>query len=91
MTVQINYKNSVLKKTFSNLVLFTGENFNISALNNHISRDELSYISDLLKSSDLKKELLFDSINFSFIYLLSYKNRNYQSNASIGFNKNPAS
>ena len=74
MTVQINYKNRVLKKTISNLVLFAGENFNISALNNHISKDEFSYISDLLKTSDLKKDILFFKINSKkTIFLVSVK------------------
>ena len=56
MTVQINYKNKALKNTTNNLILFVGENFDINALKKHISSDEFSYISDLLKNSDLKKE-----------------------------------
>ena len=55
MTVQINYKNNNFKKNSSNLVLFVDEKFNISGLKKHISNSELSYISDLLKNSDLKK------------------------------------
>ena len=55
MTVQINYKNRDLKKIASNLVLFVGEKFDIAGLNKHISKSEFSYISDLLKTSDLKK------------------------------------
>ena len=54
MTVQINYKNRDLKKITSNLVLFVGEKFKIGGLNKHVSRSEFSYISDLLKNSDLK-------------------------------------
>ena len=50
MTVQINYKNRDLKKTTSNLVLFVGEKFQISALSKHISKNEFSYISELLKT-----------------------------------------
>ena len=56
MTVQINYKNRDLKKITSNLVLFVGEKFNITGLNKHISKDEFAYISDLLKTSDIKKK-----------------------------------
>ena len=59
MTVQINYKSSSSKKISSNLVLFVDEKFNISGLKKHISNSEFSYISDLLKNSDLKKDLLF--------------------------------
>ena len=59
MTVQINYKNANSKKTATNLVLFVGENFNISTLKKYISNTEFSYISDLLTNSDSKKNLLF--------------------------------
>ena len=58
MTVQIYYKNRE-KKITSNLVLFVGEKFNITSLNKHISKDEFSYISDLLKTSDKKKNSFF--------------------------------
>ena len=59
MTVQINYKGSSSKKNLSNLVLFVDEKFNISGLKKDITNSEFSYISDLLKTSDLKKDLLF--------------------------------
>ena len=57
MAVQINYKNSSSKKVSTNLVLFVDEKFNISQLKKYISNFEFSYISDLLKNSDLKKNL----------------------------------
>ena len=63
MTVQIIYKNSISKKNLTNLVLFVDENFNISGVKKHISSKEFSYISDLLKNSDLKKDLLVFEIN----------------------------
>ena len=63
MTIQINYKTSNSKKVSSNLVLFVDEKFNISGLKKHISNSEFSYISDLLKNSDLKKSLLVFEIN----------------------------
>jgi leucyl aminopeptidase len=59
MSIQINYKNKNSQKSLANLVLFTDENFNISSLKKHILKDEFLYISDLLKTSDLKKDLLF--------------------------------
>ena len=34
-------------------------NFNINSLKKIISKSDFSYISDLLKNSDLKKNLLF--------------------------------
>ena len=74
MTVQINYKNSGSKKISSNLILFVDEKFNISVLKKHISNSESSYISDLLKNSDLKKDLLVFEINSKkTIFLASIK------------------
>ena len=57
MTVQINYKNSVLKTNVGNLILFVDEKFQINGLTKYISKSEYSYISDLLKTSDLKKKI----------------------------------
>ncbi|MDC1014162.1 leucyl aminopeptidase [Candidatus Pelagibacter sp.] len=74
MTVQINYKNSISKKGSFNLVLFVDEKFNISGLKKHISNSEFSYISDLIKNSDLKKDLLVFEINSKkTIFLASIK------------------
>ena len=74
MTVQINYKSSKSKKDLSNLVLFVDEKFNITGLKKYISNTEFSYISDLLKTSDLKKDLLFFEINSKkTIFLISEK------------------
>ena len=63
MAVQINYKTGNSKKASSNLVLFVDENFNINSLKKYLSKYEFSYISDLLKSSDLKKRLLVFEVN----------------------------
>ena len=59
MTIKINYSNKLSSKSSTNLVLFVGENFNITDLNKHISSEEFSYVSDLLKNSDLKKKFTF--------------------------------
>ena len=74
MTIQINYKNNRLKKVSSNLVLFVDEKFNINSVKKYISNTEYSYISDLLKNSDLKKQLLLFEINSKkTIFLASIK------------------
>ena len=74
MTVQINYKNSILKKVPSNHILFVDERFNINGIKKHISNSEFLYISDLLKNSDLKKDLLVFEINSKkTIFLVSIK------------------
>ena len=72
MSIQINYKNNSEKKSSANLVLFTDEKFNINGLKKHLSDSEFYYISDLLKNSDLKKDLLFFVINSKkTIFLIS--------------------
>jgi leucyl aminopeptidase len=74
MTVQVLYKNNNSQKSLANLVLFTDENFNISGLKKYISNEEFSYMSDLLKTSDFKKNLLFFEINSKkTIFLVSIK------------------
>ena len=74
MTIQINYKSSSSIKTLSNLVLFVDEKFNIEGFKKYISNNELLYISDLLKNSDLKKDLLYFNINSKkTIFLVSVK------------------
>ena len=74
MAVQINYKTTDLKKNTTNLVLFVDENFNITVLKKYITNTEFSYISDLLKNSDLKKDLLYFEINSKkTVFLISVK------------------
>jgi leucyl aminopeptidase len=74
MNVKINYNNKVLKKITSNLVLFVNDKYNIENLINQISKDEFSYISDLLKTRDLKKDIHSFIINSKkIIFLVSIK------------------
>jgi leucyl aminopeptidase len=74
MSIKINYSNKSNSKFSANLVLFVDQNFNISGLKKIISNNEFSYISDLLKNSDLKKNLLFFEINSKkTIFLVSVK------------------
>ena len=74
MTIQINYKNSNLTKVSSNLILFVDEKFNIKPLEKHLTKSEILYVSDLLKNSDLKKDLLSFNINSKkTIFLVSVK------------------
>ena len=63
MSIKINYLEKLDNKPFENLVLFVDENFNIKDLKKYISNSEFSYIADLLKNSDLKKDLLFFDVN----------------------------
>ena len=63
MSIKINYSNNISSKALTNIVLFTEEKFNINGLKKHLSSPELSYISDLLKTCDLKKNLLVFEVN----------------------------
>ena len=74
MTIQINYKKISSKKDLANLVLFVDEKFNINNLKKYLSNLEFSYISDLLKNSDLKKDLLSFEVNSKkTVFLVSIK------------------
>jgi len=74
MSIKINYKNSGPKKPSNNLVLFTDEKFDIKPLKKHISSSEFFYINDLLKTSDINKNLLvFELSSKKKIVLVSIK------------------
>ncbi len=75
MAIKINYSNKTSSNTTANLVLFSDDKFKLNSLKKHISNSELSYISDLLKTSDLKKNLLVFEVNSKKkIILISIKN-----------------
>ena len=63
MSIQINYKNSGSKKTTNNHILFVNEKFDVKPLKKYISNSENSYIADLLKNSDLSKNLFVFELN----------------------------
>ena len=74
MSIKISFKKSISRKTSSNLVLFVDEKFNTKLIKKYISNSEFSYISDLLKTSDLKKKLLiFELSSKKKIVLVSIK------------------
>ena len=56
MTVKINYLKKTIKTTSANIILFTDEKYNLNDLAKYLSNAEFSYIKDLLKKNDLKKE-----------------------------------
>ena len=63
MSIKINYYNKAISKSLVNLVFFTDEKFNINNLKKYISSAEFSYIDDLLKTSDLKKNMFIFEVN----------------------------
>ena len=76
MSIKINYSKNLSSKINSNLVLFCNDKFSVSGLKNYLSSSEYSYINDLLKTSDLKKNLLVFELNSKKkIVLASIKNK----------------
>ena len=74
MSIKISVKKNINNKDIRNYVLFCDENFNIASLKKYVSNNEFSYISDLLKTNDLKKDLLLFEINSKkTIFLASIK------------------
>ena len=74
MSIKINYLNKLSNKNSANVVLFVDEQFNISTLKKYISNAEFTYIADLLKNSDLKKDLLYFEVNSKkIVFLVSIK------------------
>jgi leucyl aminopeptidase len=63
MAIKINYSKKTTSKSSGNLALFADEKFSISGLKKNLSNSEFTYINDLLKTSDLKKNLLVFEVN----------------------------
>ena len=75
MSVKINYSNKNLNKSSSNLILFSNDKFSLINLKRYLSSSEFNYINDLLKTNDLKKNLLvFELTSKKKIVLISIKN-----------------
>jgi len=63
MSIKINYSIKTPGRSTGNLVLFVDEKFKINAVKKYLSNLEFSYINDLLKTSDLKKNLFVFELN----------------------------
>ena len=82
MSIKLNYSKKTISNSSSNLVLFSDEKYSTSGLKKYISNTELSYINDLLKTSDLKKNLqVFEVNSKKKIILVSIKNNLKNSDA----------
>ena len=74
MSIKISFKKSTSRKNSTNLVLFVDEKFRLKQIKKYISGQELSYISDLLKTYDLNKKLLvFELTSKKKVVLVSIK------------------
>ena len=63
MSIKISYSKKINSRSSGNLVLFSDEKFSINSLKKYYSKSEFLYINDLLKTSDLKKNLLVFEVN----------------------------
>ena len=76
MTVQINYKVSILKKNSEKLVFFVDDKFKISSLKKYFSKTEYSYISDLVNINNKKNQIItYDISSKKRIVLVSVKEK----------------
>ncbi len=62
MSIKINYSNVQNSGQITNYVLFVEENFKIDNIKN-FSNIEISYIKDVLKKNDLKKNIISFDLN----------------------------
>ncbi len=75
MSIKINYTKNSHNENSSNLVLFSNDKFNLNNLKKYLINSEFSYINDLLKTCDLKKNLFVFELNSKKkIILVSIKN-----------------
>ena len=82
MTVEITYKNKISTNNPYNLVVFVDEKMNVSSLKKHISVSDYAFISDLIKTKNLKKKIIsFDISSKKKIILVSIKK--YHSNSDL--------
>ena len=74
MSVRIKYKKTAYSNS-ANTVLFSNEKFDIKLIRKFFSTTEYSYVRDLLKTSDLKKNIFtFKLSSKKKIALISIKN-----------------
>ena len=63
MAIKIYYSKKNGTKSAANQVLFSNDQFNTIGLKKYLSSSEFTYINDLLKTSDLKKNMFVFEVN----------------------------
>ncbi len=75
MSLKINFLKKFNNEKNANLVLFSNEKFSINPLKKYLSNSEFSYISDLLRTSELKNNLfVYELTSKKKVILISIKN-----------------
>ena len=63
MIIKINYKKSINNKSLSNYAVFTNDNYNIHDLKSFFTTSEIISIKEILKNSDLSKNIISLNLN----------------------------
>ena len=63
MIIKINYKKSINNKSLSNYAVFTNDNYNIHDLKSFFTTSEIISIKEILKNSDLSKNITSLNLN----------------------------
>jgi len=58
MIINVNYKKIINNKSISNYALFLNDNYNVKELKSYFSSIEINSIKDLIKNSNLKKNII---------------------------------
>ena len=75
MSIKINYLKKSNNKISSNIVLFTNDKFKINSLKKYLTNKEFDYVNEILKTSDVKKNILiYELTSKKKIVLISVKN-----------------
>ncbi len=86
MSIQINYKINPKNISQRNLILFSNEKFDLKPLKKHMSSSDYNFVSDLIKTKNLKQKILiFDLSSRKKIILIALKqNISYSSVEKLG-------
>ena len=75
MSIKINYLKKANNRPSENTVLFSDEKFKINILKKYLSNSEFSYLADISKTIDIKKNIfVFEITSKKKIVLISIKN-----------------
>ena len=76
MPININYSKGASDRSSKNLILFSDNKFKIQNLKSFLKNTEFTYVNDLLKAADLKKNLIIFELNSKKkIILISIKDK----------------
>jgi len=81
MIININYNNAINNKLITNYALFSRENYNISDLKNYFSDLEIISIKEIIKNTNLKKNIISFNLNSKkklFLIDIKKKINNYE-------------